>query len=285
MYIDHQHPPLPAFDNHTSDKHWHAHLQLSFERREQKTILSQRKHTGPLTIQRPFYPEGGLCHVYLLHPPGGVVASDRLHINIHAQPAAQALITTPAAAKFYRSAGATAEQCVNIQVDNHATVEWLPQETILFEGSKLHSSINVSLHDSCAFIGWEILVFGRPACGEAFNKGEATLDWRVIQNNRPLLLEHMLLDKQAFHARWGLNGQPVCATMLALSANQQALEAVRSIIGDTPGQGVTLIDDLLICRALNDKTEPVRRFFETVRQTIRPALLQRDNCTPRIWAT
>lgn len=285
MYLDHNNSPTPAIDADTSNKHWHAWLQLGFERRGEKTILNQRKHQGPLTVQRPFYPEGGVCHVYLLHPPGGVVASDRLHIDIHAHCSAQALITTPAAGKFYRSAGATALQRLDIQVDDKATVEWLPQETILFEGAKLQSSININLHPTAGFIGWELLVFGRPSCGESFNKGEAVLDWRIFRDNRPLLLEHMLLDKQAFHARWGLNGHAVCATMVALSAGEQEREAVRTLIGDAPRQGVTLIDDVLICRALNDKTEPVRRFFENVRRTIRPAILQRSNCTPRIWAT
>ena len=55
---------------------WQARLDLEFALSQQKTVISKRRHSGPLTIQRPFYPEGDVCHLYLLHPPGGVVAGD-----------------------------------------------------------------------------------------------------------------------------------------------------------------------------------------------------------------
>jgi len=63
---------------------WQAYLTLGFAHNHGKTILAHRRHSGPLTVQRPFYPEGNVCHVYLLHPPGGVVAGDRLVIDINA---------------------------------------------------------------------------------------------------------------------------------------------------------------------------------------------------------
>ena len=84
---------------------WLARLQLGFSRRGEKSLLSRRKREGPLTLQRPFYPEGGVCHTYLLHPPGGVVGGDRLEIDVSVDGKAHALITTPGAGKFYRSAG------------------------------------------------------------------------------------------------------------------------------------------------------------------------------------
>ena len=264
---------------------WKAELTLGFTRRENKTILAQRSHKGPLTVQRPFYPEGGLCHVYLLHPPGGIVAGDQLTINVGVDKNAQALITTPGAGKFYRSSGKQALQTVSLKIEQDATLEWLPQETIVFEGARLVSDVRVDLAENSRFIGWEILVLGRPAANEGFKQGEAHLNWRIFRNRMPLFLEKMQLDSNAFLARWGLNGCSSCGTLFVVGANPANLEAVRALIADTPRQGVTLIDDLLICRASADKSNTVRDFFEKVRILIRKDIVRQEPYAPRIWAT
>lgn len=264
---------------------WEAELRLGFSHNGVKTLLSERRHRGPLTVQRPFYPEGGLCHVYLLHPPGGIVAGDRLHIDVHAAANAEALLTTPAAGKFYRSGGLQAHQTVALNIDDGAVVEWLPQETIVYEGARLATTVTIELAGDARFLAWEILALGRPAAGEGFSAGEAQLHWRIRRDNKPLFLETMRLDAEAFAARWGLNRHSVCATLFACPATAKQLETVREIIGDAPGRGVTLIDDLLICRAWDRKTEAVRRFFESVRAALRGDIIRRENHSPRIWAT
>lgn len=264
---------------------WEAELRLGFSHNGIKTLLSERRHRGPLTVQRPFYPEGGLCHVYLLHPPGGIVAGDRLHIDVHAAANAEALLTTPAAGKFYRSGGLQARQSVALKIDDGAVMEWLPQETIVYEGARLASTVAIDLTGDARFLAWEILALGRPAAGEGFSAGEAQLNWRILRDNKPIFLETMRLDAEAFAARWGLNRHSVCATLFACPATAKQLETVREIIGDAPGRGVTLIDDLLICRACDHKTEAVRRFFETVRAALRGTIVRRENHSPRIWAT
>ena len=271
--------------NESIKKGWEAELHLGFSQKGNKTLLSHRSHKGPLTVQRPFYPEGGMCHVYLLHPPGGVVAGDSLLIDVHATSNTEVLITTPAAGKFYRSAGDKALQNVNLQVDEDAVLEWVPQETIIYEGARLASKVIINLEKQARFIGWEILALGRPASSEGFEYGEVHLSWQILQNKKLIYLERMRLDAQAFAARWGLNKQSVCGTLFAIPATTKQLEKIRTLMGDTSNQGVTLIDDLLICRASNEKTEPVRNFFESVRAAIRADIVQRKVHTPRIWAT
>ena len=276
---------IKNFANKNIKKGWEAELHLGFTQKGTKTLLSHRSHKGPLIVQRPFYPEGGMCHVYLLHPPGGVVAGDSLLIDVHAASNTEVLITTPAAGKFYRSAGDKALQNVNLQVDEDAVLEWVPQETIIYEGARLASKVIINLEKQARFIGWEILALGRPASSEGFESGEVHLSWQILQNKKLIYLERMRLDAQAFAARWGLNKQSVCGTLFAIPATTKQLEKIRTLMGDTPNQGVTLIDDLLICRASNEKTEPVRNFFESVRAVIRADIVQREIHTPRIWAT
>jgi len=264
---------------------WQARLHLNFAQSNDKTLLVKREHIGPLTVQRPFYPEGGACHLYILHPPGGIVGGDDLSINVKAAPHSHALITTPAAGKFYRSSGAQAKQVVEITIANDATVEWLPQETIIYEGAQLKSSVKVDLAADARFIGWEILSMGRPACYENFDYGLADLSWQIYCEDRPVLLERLYLDAKAFSARWGLQSNSACGTLFATPASSESFAAVQGLIGDTKGRGVTRIDNLLVCRARDIRSDRLRGFFEQVWAIVRPDTVKSNACSPRIWAT
>ena len=266
-------------------KGWQAELHLGFEKSQHKTLLVKRQHKGPLTVQRPFYPEGGVCHVYILHPPGGIVAGDNLSILINAAEHSHALLTTPAAGKFYRSTGKLAIQTVSIKVAKDAVVEWLPQETIIYEGANLQSVVKVDLEAGARFIGWEILSLGRPASGEGFTTGLADMSWQIFCDERPLFLERLQIDAKAFSARWGLQGFSACGTLFASPATAETLAAVQSLIADSPGRGVTRIDDMLVCRAVDDRSDQLRNFFEQVWTLVRPDTVLTKACAPRIWAT
>ncbi|WP_347986613.1 urease accessory protein UreD [Methylomonas sp. AM2-LC] len=264
---------------------WEAELRLGFVYRANKTVMAHCEHRGPLTVQRPFYPEDKLCHVYLLHPPGGVVAGDRLNIAINVDENAQVLITTPAAGKFYRSVGKTATQTVSLTVAEQASLEWLPQETLLFEGAQLDSSCCINLGDNSTFIGWEVLILGRPAADEGFTQGFASLHWQIRRGGRLHYHERINLDAQAFTANWGLQNNASFGTLFACPVNSHQLSLVQDLIAEQPGRGVTLLDDLLICRALDQRADKLRAFFEQVRDVLRTELIGQKSCNPRIWAT
>ncbi len=132
-----------------TERRWAAALELGFEARTESepapvTRLVRRRHHGPLRVQRPpFYPEGktGCCHVYLLHPPGGLVSGDELRIEASVAEGGHALLTTPpAAAKLYKADShgvAWGGQHTRLQVAKDAILEYLPpQETIAFDGSR-----------------------------------------------------------------------------------------------------------------------------------------------------
>jgi urease accessory protein len=272
-------------ENSPDTRGWDAQLELGFELRNDKTVLAHRRHQGPLTVQRPFYPEGGVCHVYLLHPPGGVVAGDSLTITITAAVNSAALITTPAAGKFYRSSGPLAQQTVNLKVEDGAILEWLPQETIIYEGARVACKLSVNLEKGARFIGWEVIALGRPAANEGFTVGELSMSWQIFQGGELFYQERLCLDAKAFAARWGLNGHSACGTLFVFPATLTQLEKVQQLIGEATGLGVTLIDELLICRALDTRADRLRSFFQQVWAMLRPDVLQCKACEPRIWAT
>jgi urease accessory protein len=244
---------------------WEAKLELGFALRNDKTVLAHRRHFGPLTVQRPFYPEGGVCHVYVLHPPGGVVAGDCLTININAAADSTALVTTPAAGKFYRSDGKLARQLVTLTVTANASLEWLPQETIIYEGARVASELRLELAAGARFIGWEMLALGRPAANEGFTTGEVGMNWQIFRAGELFYRERIMIDAQTFAANWGLNGHSACGTLFACPATAVQLEAVQQLIGES--------------------TDRLRDFFQQVWRTLRPDVVQRDACAPRIWAT
>lgn len=278
-------PALACERGQTVQRGWKAELNLGFTLKNGKTVLTRRSHCGPLMVQRPFYPEDGVCHVYLLHPPGGVVAGDRLDIDITVANDGHALLTTPAAGKFYRSAGEVARQSVSMTVSEGAVMEWLPQETILFEGARLASSMKIELDAGARFIGWEVYVLGRPASRESFRSGEADLNWSIQLAGKPFYIERLRLDADAFAARWGLNGCSACATMFVYPASVQTLETVRTMIADNDNLAVSRIGDLLICRGIDSKADRLRLALQQIWEAIRKEITGRNAELPRIWAT
>lgn len=270
---------------HLSKAGWEADLQLGFKINNGKTVLSHRRHRGPLVVQRPFYPEGGVCHLYLLHPPGGVVAGDRLQIDIDLAHGGSALLTTPAAGKFYRSNGGIAQQSVSIVLGENATLEWLPQETIGYEGARIRSDLHVQFTAGARFIGWEIYALGRPAAGESFRTGTADLSWRIERGGVPCYLERQRLDADACVSRWGLNGRSSFGTLIAFPASLQTLETVRQRIEGQDDMGVTRLDDVLICRGLDARADRLRECFQRIWAALRPELTGLPAHPPRIWTT
>src|SRR6187549_2369470 len=96
--------------------------------------IDYRLHDGPLRVLRALHPVGGVCHSVLVHPPGGVVGGDELSIELTLGQGAHALVTTPGATRFYRSAGATATQTLRVVAGAASRLEWLPLETIAYNG-------------------------------------------------------------------------------------------------------------------------------------------------------
>ncbi|MEM9488512.1 MAG: urease accessory protein UreD [Myxococcota bacterium] len=271
---------------------WPASLDLVFERRGERTALGRARHSGPLRVQRPFYPEDeAVCHVYLLHPPGGVAGGDTLSITIDVARAGHAVITTPAAGKFYRSAGALASQDVRCRVAAEACLEYLPQETIFFDGCRARQSIRAELAPGAGFIGWDISVLGRRASGEGFANGSALSRFELWRDGHPLWLEHSryIGGSPALDAAWSMRGQSVHGTLLCVGAGDPSAALRQHIAGWSERErehvAVTCIDGVTGVRFLADRAGRVAERFEELRALLRPVLAGRPAVTPRIWAT
>lgn len=288
-------------DSVVTISNWEARLELQFALKQldnadtgsKRTVLTRRKHYGPLVVQRPFYPEQDTSHVYILHPPGGIAGGDQLSIHIEVGEHAHSLITTPAANKFYRSLGPLATQHQQLCIAKHGILEWLPQETIFFSGSRVHSNTRVELENDAKFIGWEILCLGRPASDESYHDGFCRQRIELWRNSQPIYIERALFagennaSDNMLSAAWGLGGKTVTGTMLITPASTTELTSVRETVqaNETELFSASLINDVLVLRYLGDHGEQARKVFTQAWQAIRQAFINKPACIPRIWNT
>ncbi len=278
---------LPSIPAHDSTKGWHGSLRLYLEEKEGKTVLSKTSRKGPLTIQQPLYAEDGTCHIYLLHPPGGLVGGDCLDLAVHAGENSRTLLTTPGATKFYRSLGQQAFQAQTLTLAKGSVLEWCPQETILFEGAVGRLETIVHLDPEAVFMGWEILCLGLPALKKPFANGQLASAVTVLNGDVPLLFETLKVENQKDLAGpAGLRSQPVTATFWAYPVQEPLFQAARKRPpGVEENFGMTLMDHLLVARYLGDHPGQAKEHFEILRQTLAPELTGRQATAPRIWNT
>ncbi len=267
---------------------WKASLALDFSFADQKTILSRKIHDGPLVVQKPLYPEGGgVCHAIIVHPPGGIAGGDELSLTARMEKGASALLTTPGAAKWYRSAGPWAKQSVAFDVEG--TLEWLPQETIVFDGALAHSEYDVNLVDGAGLIGWDIVCLGRTGSGERFAHGKLRTSMQVRRDGKLLWLERGRIDggSRLLESPAGLGGEPVFGTLYASFAHcdKKILAAMREPSPIAGRGAVTLLPGILLARYIGDSSEAARRYFTALWRILRPALTGRQAIEPRIWRT
>jgi urease accessory protein len=271
---------------------WCGRLVLGFERRLGRTVFARSHAQMPLALQRPFYPEGeAVCHALVLHPPGGMVGGDRLEIELDLAPGAEALVTTPSAAKWYR--GLTqAEQRVTARVAEGAHLEWLPLETIVFDGAQARQTLKVELAVDASFLAWEITRFGRSARGESFTHGTWRAATEVWRAGRPLWIDRQRLagGSSLLQTAYGLAGQSVVATLAFLGRplDGDFIESLRAFweAGDYRGEaGVTRLTQGLLCRYRGPSSAEAREWFGAVWDALRRHTRGRAAQPPRVWTT
>lgn len=289
-----------AEGDNAGDRSWLASLALEFSNGARGTRLTGCRHVGPLYVQKPFYPEGkSLAHVYLLHPPGGLVSGDHLKIDIKVNQHAAALVTTPGAARIYRARQAQPlqRQSVRFQVADQASLEWFPLETIVYNEAHVELDTEIHLGRGSGFIGWEINCFGLTASNAPFEAGTFQQSYRVFREGRPLFVDRFVLDEANRAALLsgvaGMQGQGVSGFLLMGPCvlideeKQKVLERLRQVVKETcSGQvAISKSGDCFVGRYLGDSAEQARKVFTAWWEVLRPLILGREACAPRIWST
>lgn len=269
---------------------------MVFETRDEQRCILQSRSQAPLKVQRPFFPEGAkVCHSVVMHTAGGIVGGDRLSFDIALHANAHAVITTAAAGKIYRTNGLEAHQSVQVEIAPNACLEWVPQETIVFNGALYRQEQRIELAPGAIWLGWDITRFGRTARGEQFVQGNWRSHTEVWQAGHPLWIDRQWLPgcDSLFHSPHGLAGCPVVGSLalvgqtvtpeLVNEARDRWLRLVESDQFPSAEAGVTRLQSGLLCRYRGHSSLLARQWFVAVWQVLREQCLQRSLCVPRVW--
>jgi len=273
---------------------WRGSLAIDYRLRDGRTVAHDR-HDGPLRVLRALYPEAGVCHSVLVHPPGGIVGGDELAIDLALGAGAHALVTTPGATRFYRSAGASAAQSVRVVAAAAARLEWLPLETIAYSGCIATNSLRLELAPGAEMIGWDVTALGLPESNRPFDAGRFTqsieLPGRWLERGAIAASDDRLLDSPL-----GWAGQRVLATMwfaggdsLPAARSDALLDAARSTaavhaLAATTG-ATSPQPGVIVVRALAARVEPAMNLLQRIWGAWRPLAWNLAATAPRVWST
>lgn len=277
-------------DDRLHASRWRAHLALDFERRAGRSVLASRRHDGPLVVQKALHPEGdAVCHAIVVHPPAGIAGGDELLIDVTLGEGSSALLTTPGAGKWYRSAGTWAKQHVRIQASAASTVEWLPQETIVYDGALADIRWEAQIAADARLIAWDVVCLGRTGSGEGFDRGRCRIETRLTREGKLAWLERGRIEpgSRVAASPAGLGEHSVFGTMF-VAAPLIEDEWIASCREEAPRSGeaaVTRLPGMLVARYRGDSSESARWYFTALWKRLRAPVLGRAAVEPRIWRT
>ena len=224
------------------------------------------------------------------------MSGDVLEVNVDIAEGAAALFTTPGAARVYRARQSLSQQrqITRLSAASAATIEWFPLETIIYDGADVDSRTEVHLHRDARCILWEVSCFGLPASGERFERGRFRQHYKVLRDGVPCFVDGFTLDdsnREGMASEAGLAGFPVSGFFLAgpfadmpeeLPHSLRAVPRSRELAALS---GVSAIGNFIVGRYLGSSAEDARALFTGWWDDLRPILLGRPACAPRIWLT
>lgn len=224
---------------------------------------------------------GAVPEVVFLNTSGGLTGGDRLSYRVDLGDGCRAIATTQTAERAYRANAGRARVEVGLTVGAGGWLDWLPQETILFDRSALERSTTIELGAGAGCLALEAVVLGRAAMGEVVQSLTFT-DRRVIrQEGRLRLMEPLALDTDALTAGTAVLARARAFASLVLIDPMagDALGPLRHVL-DEPGvtAAASAFDGKLVCRILAADGWPMRR------QIVRAlSVLRRNQPLPRVW--
>lgn len=228
------------------------------------------------------------CEAVLINTGGGMAGGDAMRVAAVVEPGAEAIITTQAAEKIYRSQGADTRVETKLVVGSGAGLAWLPQESILFSGARLARNLSIDLALGSRLVACETIYFGRSAMGEAVTRGALRDRWRIRRGGKLVFAEDLRLDGaiEAKLARPAIAaGARAIATVIAAGPDHLSqLDAIRSQFAESPDfteveAGAGVVSGLLVIRLLSTDAGALRRALVMLLRHVTGRAL------PRTWST
>jgi urease accessory protein len=261
--------------------------EITFVRRDGVNALSHLYQRTPCRVLFPQPSPGDPPLAALLTTSGGLAGGDRLRLAVTVAADAAATTTTAAAEKVYRSLGPDAQVGVALRVEAGGWLEWLPQETILFDGARLHRRVGADLAPGARLLAAETIVLGRTARGERFMRGLLHEAWRIRRDGRLVWADALRLEDD-IAARLdgpGFGGAVAVATAAYVGDDAPALlPLARSLAedGDCRG-GASLVNGVLLARFIGERADMLRRALMRYLAGVRHAAAGFPAALPRLW--
>jgi urease accessory protein len=264
-------------------------VRVGWSARSGMTRLSDLYQSGAAKARCPRVYGGAPAEAVLINTAGGLCDGDRLSVAVTAARGAHAAVTTQACERVYRAASpAFADVDAHLSIDDGARLDWLPQETIVFDGARLRRRLRVDMADGARLLAVETLVLGRAAMGETVRAAALRDGWRVRRGGRLIYADDLRLDGPGTDAACGaglLAGRTVVSQILFAAPDAEAssrLDAVRALIDAAPDvcAGASAFDGLLSVRAAAFDGKSLRALWSPVLATLRDGAP-----LPRVWTT
>ncbi len=261
----------------------HGAARLAFANRNNRNSIVERYASAPVRILTPSV-QGGIPEAVLANTSGGIAGGDTSHVDILVAQNAQALVTGQAAEKIYRSIDMPASIRTVIKIEDGSTLEYLPQESILFDGAKLNRAVNISLGARSCLLLSEMFVLGRWAMNEDFTRGIFLDRWSIDVAGQPIWREGLRIEGglSSLSSSLGFANARALATIFYAGANAaEVLGLARDVIG--PMGGATIVRGMLVVRMLGNEAGMLKQQLSEIISIIRAAALGRPAEVPRVW--
>ncbi|MCQ4160890.1 urease accessory protein UreD [Roseomonas sp. GC11] len=270
-----------------SPRHQRAHgrAELHVAQTPRGPELRHLFQAAPLRILFPRPEPGEWPQPALVNVGGGLAGGDRLEMVARIEAGAAATLTTPAAEKLYRSLGEPSRIDTELHLEDGATLEWLPRETILFDGARLQRRMRAHLAPGARLLAAEMLVFGRAARDEAMTQGSLLDSWRLWRGGRLHWADATAFDDPAtaLARPFGFGGAGASALLL-LAGSEAEARAARDILREQ-GHAATLARPGLMLARWTGAATPVREALCAALPALRAGVLGRPPRLPRLWTT
>jgi urease accessory protein len=254
--------------------------RVAFDLRDGRTRLGDLYQRDPCRVLFPHAEPGEPPQAVLLTTSGGVTDGDTLKMALEIGPGAAAVATTQAAEKIYRAAkgGGHCAIDVAVRVAQGATLDWLPQETIVFQGARLKRRTVAEVEPGGALLSCEMVVLGRAASGERFTSGLLLDSWSVRRTGRLAWTDALRVEGETPTGA-GFGAANALATVIGVwDEPQPRFEQARALLEAAAAvrAGVTLVNGVMVARLLGEAT--------AVRAAIIRFLTEfRGRRLPRVW--
>lgn len=280
-------PPNPAADDPLVPAAIRADggVRLRFERRGERTVRMELDESGGYRARFPQTFDSS-CEAVLINTGGGMAGGDRMRVTVEAGEGSHPVVTTQAAEKIYRSQGFDTRIETRLTVAGGAQLAWLPQESILFSGSRLSRSLDVELAADAGLVACESTFFGRSAMGERLERGFLRDRWRVRRAGRLVFADDLRLEgpMDALLARPAIGGgAQAAATLLVIGPDLAGhRDAARELLArhqDVVEGGAGIVSDCLVVRLVSVRAEALRRVLVMLLGQVTGRAL------PRTWSS